>query len=123
LNTGLPEFSAIANSRAGPSSCATLRRSAYVVLAEALGCSLLTRDRRLARSSGHLVPIEVAEPRLLDMLPYHELLADDPRGVCHGRFWPARGWALSGRVRSQAALTLCLVVHDDTAQWWYKVVP
>lgn len=33
--------------------------AAYVVLAEALDCSLLTRDERLARSSGHLVPIEV----------------------------------------------------------------
>ena len=33
--------------------------AAYVVLAEALACSLLTRDVRLARSSGHLVPIEV----------------------------------------------------------------
>lgn len=33
--------------------------AAYVVLAEALGCSLLTRDRRLARSTGHGVPIEV----------------------------------------------------------------
>jgi predicted nucleic acid-binding protein len=32
---------------------------AYVVLAEALGCSLLTRDLRLARSNGHLVRIEV----------------------------------------------------------------
>ncbi len=33
--------------------------AAYVVLAEALDCALLTRDVRLARSSGHLVPIEV----------------------------------------------------------------
>jgi predicted nucleic acid-binding protein len=33
--------------------------AAYVVLAEALECSLLTRDMNLARSSGHLVPIEV----------------------------------------------------------------
>jgi len=33
--------------------------AAYVALAEALDCSLLTRDGRLARSSGHLVPIEV----------------------------------------------------------------
>jgi len=33
--------------------------AAYVVLAEALDCSLLTRDGRLARSSGHLVHIQV----------------------------------------------------------------
>jgi predicted nucleic acid-binding protein len=33
--------------------------AAYVVLAEALDCPLLTRDIRLARSSGHLVRIEV----------------------------------------------------------------
>lgn len=33
--------------------------AAYVVLAEALNCPLLTRDIRLARSSGHLVRIEV----------------------------------------------------------------
>lgn len=33
--------------------------AAYVVLAEALDCSLLTRDLRLAKSSGHLVPIHV----------------------------------------------------------------
>lgn len=33
--------------------------AAYVVLAEALDCPLLTRDIRLARSSGHLVHIEV----------------------------------------------------------------
>lgn len=33
--------------------------AAYVVLAEALDCPLLTRDRRLARSCGHLVPIEM----------------------------------------------------------------
>ncbi len=33
--------------------------AAYVVLAEALDCSLLTRDVQLARSCGHLVPIEV----------------------------------------------------------------
>lgn len=33
--------------------------AAYVTLAEALGCSLLTRDRRLARSSGDLVRVEV----------------------------------------------------------------
>ena len=33
--------------------------AAYVVLAEALDCSLVTRDVRLARSSGHLVRIEV----------------------------------------------------------------
>lgn len=33
--------------------------AAYVVLAEALDCSLLTRDSKLVRSSGQLVPIEV----------------------------------------------------------------
>ncbi len=33
--------------------------AAYVVLAEALDCPLLTRDRRLARSAGHLVRITV----------------------------------------------------------------
>ncbi len=33
--------------------------AAYVVLAEALDCALLPRDVRLARSSGHRVPIEV----------------------------------------------------------------
>jgi predicted nucleic acid-binding protein len=33
--------------------------AAYVVLAEALHCPLLTRDLRLARASGHLVRIEV----------------------------------------------------------------
>lgn len=33
--------------------------AAYVVLAEALNCPLLTRDIRLTRSSGHLVRIEV----------------------------------------------------------------
>jgi predicted nucleic acid-binding protein len=33
--------------------------AAYVVLAEALGCPLLTRDAKLSRSSGHSVPIEV----------------------------------------------------------------
>lgn len=33
--------------------------AAYVVLAEALDCPLLTRDLRMARSSGHRVPIEV----------------------------------------------------------------
>jgi predicted nucleic acid-binding protein len=33
--------------------------AAYVALAEALGCSLVTRDARLARSCGHLVRIEV----------------------------------------------------------------
>lgn len=34
--------------------------AAYVVLAEALDCPLLTRDARLARSSGHGVRIEVS---------------------------------------------------------------
>lgn len=33
--------------------------AAYVALAEALDCPLLTRDARLARSSGHNVRIEV----------------------------------------------------------------
>lgn len=33
--------------------------AAYVVLAEALGCPLLTRDVRLARSTGHGVRIDV----------------------------------------------------------------
>lgn len=33
--------------------------AAYVALAEALDCSLLTRDVRLARSTGYLVAIEV----------------------------------------------------------------
>ncbi len=33
--------------------------AAYVVLAEALRCPVLTRDRRLARSSGHDVEIRV----------------------------------------------------------------
>ena len=33
--------------------------AAYVVLAEALGCSLVTRDARLARSIGHEVQIEL----------------------------------------------------------------
>jgi predicted nucleic acid-binding protein len=33
--------------------------AAYVVLAEALECTLLTRDSRLARSGGHTVHIEV----------------------------------------------------------------
>lgn len=33
--------------------------AAYVVLAEALDCPLLTRDMRLSRSSGHLVSIVV----------------------------------------------------------------
>jgi predicted nucleic acid-binding protein len=33
--------------------------AAYVVLAEALGCTLLTRDARLARTGGHHVRIEV----------------------------------------------------------------
>ncbi|WP_205684088.1 type II toxin-antitoxin system VapC family toxin [Cryobacterium aureum] len=33
--------------------------AAYVALAEALRCSLLSRDARLARSSGHTVRIEV----------------------------------------------------------------
>ncbi len=32
---------------------------AYVALADALECPLLTRDARLARSTGHDVPIEV----------------------------------------------------------------
>lgn len=33
--------------------------AAYVVLAEALGCPLVTRDGRLARSAGHDVRIEL----------------------------------------------------------------
>jgi predicted nucleic acid-binding protein len=33
--------------------------AAYVALAEALQCELVTRDARLARSSGHAVPITV----------------------------------------------------------------
>ena len=33
--------------------------AAYVALAEALSCTLLTRDVRLAKSSGHLVTVEV----------------------------------------------------------------
>ena len=33
--------------------------AAYVALAEALNCSLLTRDTRLERSSGHLISVEV----------------------------------------------------------------
>jgi predicted nucleic acid-binding protein len=33
--------------------------AAYVALAEALGCSVITRDARLARSSGHDVHITV----------------------------------------------------------------
>lgn len=33
--------------------------AAYLVLAEALDCPLLTRDSRLARSVGHLVHVEV----------------------------------------------------------------
>ncbi|HVX44777.1 MAG TPA: type II toxin-antitoxin system VapC family toxin [Mycobacteriales bacterium] len=33
--------------------------AAYVVLAEALDCALVTRDARLGRSSGHAVKIEV----------------------------------------------------------------
>ncbi len=33
--------------------------AAYVALAEALGCPLLTRDARLSRSSGHHVEIRV----------------------------------------------------------------
>jgi predicted nucleic acid-binding protein len=33
--------------------------AAYVALAEALECPLLTRDSRLARSSGHAAHIEV----------------------------------------------------------------
>jgi predicted nucleic acid-binding protein len=33
--------------------------AAYVVLAEALGCPLITRDARLARSAGHEARIEV----------------------------------------------------------------
>ncbi|WP_425402289.1 type II toxin-antitoxin system VapC family toxin [Glaciibacter superstes] len=33
--------------------------AAYVALAEALGCPLLTRDSRLAKSSGHSARIDV----------------------------------------------------------------
>lgn len=33
--------------------------AAYVALAEALGCSLLTRDERLVRSAAHIIRIEV----------------------------------------------------------------
>ena len=33
--------------------------AAYVVLAEALNCPLLTRDVRLARSCGRLIPVKV----------------------------------------------------------------
>jgi predicted nucleic acid-binding protein len=33
--------------------------AAYIALAEALNCSVLTRDRRLAVSTGHVVSIEV----------------------------------------------------------------
>lgn len=33
--------------------------AAYVVLAEALECPLVTRDIRLARASGHLIRVEV----------------------------------------------------------------
>lgn len=33
--------------------------AAYVVLAEALECSLLTRDERLARASRHLIAVDV----------------------------------------------------------------
>lgn len=33
--------------------------ASYVALAEALDCSLLTRDARLARSSGHVAAIEL----------------------------------------------------------------
>ena len=33
--------------------------AAYVALAEALDCTLVTRDGRLARSSGHYAHIEV----------------------------------------------------------------
>lgn len=33
--------------------------AAYLALAEALGCALLTRDVRLGRSSGHNVPIDI----------------------------------------------------------------
>jgi predicted nucleic acid-binding protein len=33
--------------------------AAYVVLAEALDCSLVTRDVRLAKSSGHLISIDL----------------------------------------------------------------
>lgn len=37
----------------------TAHDAAYVALAEALDCPLVTRDRRLARSSGHGAQIEV----------------------------------------------------------------
>jgi predicted nucleic acid-binding protein len=33
--------------------------AAYIALAEALGCALLTRDARLARSGGHAAQIEM----------------------------------------------------------------
>ena len=33
--------------------------AAYVALAEALNCTLLTRDARLAKASGHLITVEV----------------------------------------------------------------
>lgn len=33
--------------------------AAYVALAEALDCALLTRDTRLAKASGHLIRVEV----------------------------------------------------------------
>ena len=33
--------------------------AAYVVLAEALGCTLLTRDVRLSRAASHIVPVDV----------------------------------------------------------------
>jgi len=33
--------------------------AAYVALAEALNCALLTRDRKLARSSGHRAKVEL----------------------------------------------------------------
>ena len=33
--------------------------AAYVALAEALGCPLVTRDRRLARASSHLIDVRV----------------------------------------------------------------
>lgn len=48
-------------SRWAPLACTNVSAhdAAYVVLAEALNCPLLTRDIRLARSSGHLVRIEV----------------------------------------------------------------
>ncbi len=37
--------------------------AAYVALAEALGCPLVTRDERLARSAGHSARIEALWPR------------------------------------------------------------